>query len=510
MLIHHPLLSPAAVLLLLVGCGPKNADRDAAPEPDGGSADAAASIDGGGAPEADIEDALSCGMPRQTGTGGRAGELELHEVDTAMFPDALCNDGSPAVLHYRPYRGEANRDRWVISLRGGGTCGTADGCAARWCSCDTEDRCPFAAKTTNFTLDNMSGGGGGSLAGGGVMLRDAARPHSLADYNHVQLTYCSSDAWSGAARGVTFTTTHPRTGEPVTYTLHFLGARILDADLRILRQDGVAPLSYTLDGAATAMPDLDEATEVVIVGDSAGGAGVINNLDLIRDTLREHNESGGGAPEVVGVIDAIVGPDLSRLDWTSSIGAPTIDSYAEFVSASAANAPNVGGRSDASCLSWHAEHRPGTEAECGEMMHVVRHHVTTPFFVRMALLDALISRNYHEVGLEDPELGAFEEDARVFAIVTQRELSAFPMLSESAEEGDAIAVAPGVFAPSCSNHDTIHENTEVFGVTIDPTGTTPYRFFDVFDAWRTGRGAPSAVLSSDPTRMDTTCPMRAP
>lgn len=475
---------------------------------DGGSADAG-SIDGGSGPEADIQTALDCGRPMGIGTGGRTGDLELHQVDLGTFPDALCNDGTAAVLHYRPHRGAENANRWVISLRGGGTCGSAESCAARWCSCDGRTPCPGTTVETNFTLDNMSGGGAGGITGHGVMLRDVASPHSLDDYNHVQLTYCSSDGWSGNARGVTFATTHPRTGEPVTYTLHFLGSRILDADLRILRQDGVAPLVYTLEegGATRQMPDLDEATEVVMVGDSAGGAGVINNLDLIRDTLREHHVGGGGDPEVVGIIDAIVGPDLSRLDWTSSIGAPAIASYSAYVDASAGTAPNAGARHDASCLSWHAEHRPGTEAECGDMMHVIRHHVTTPFFVRMALLDRLISRNYFEAGLVDPDLGAFEADARVFALVTQRELSDFPMLPDSAltEEADEMTVAPGVFAPACVDHDTIHTDAQVFDVTIDPTGTTPYRFFDVYDAWR-GGGEPSAVLTNDPTRADTFCP----
>jgi len=504
--------------LHLGGCGSDRGSSDAGPSTDTGPAtDTGASTDagavavdgasGGGVvtgAAADIQRALSCGAPAGVTGTARADELQLHELSNQTFPDALCNDGSAPTLYYRPFRGEANRNRWVISLRGGGSCSSASSCAARWCACDNTTRCPFVGTTTRFTLNNMSGGGGRSQPGGGVMARDAMRPNPLADYNHAQFVYCSSDGWSGSARGVTFTTTHPRTGAAVTYSMHFLGARILDADLRVLRQDGVSPLAYTIGGGSVAMPDLDESTEVVIVGDSAGGAGVVQNLDHIAETLRaQRGGCDGGAscaPSVFGIIDAATGPELRRLDFTRSAGAASgIDTYDEFVAMSARSAPNTGARRDASCLRWHQMNRPGTEAECGEDSHVIRHHVTTPFFVRMALLDGLIAGNYEDSGLADPMLGPFTRNAMgvplTFATVLQRELTAFPQLPGTAEEG----------APSCSNHDTIHDDREVYGVTITPSGGRALRFFDVFSAWRAGT-SPAAVLSSDPARRDTVCP----
>lgn len=104
---------------------------------------------------------------------------------------------------------------------------------------------------------------------------------------------------------------------------------------------------------------------------------------------------------------------------------------------------------------------------------------------------------------EDPILGPLT--AQVFAKVLQRELSAFNTLPQTAEEGTAMARAPGVFAPACTNHDTIHEDSEVYGVTLSPGGQGPYRFFDVFNAWETG-GSPQLVLTQDPMRSDTHCP----
>lgn len=487
-------------------------DRSPSPGRDGD--DAGIPSDGGTAVEANIREALACGEP--TGVGGMAnsGELQLHQIDPDTFPDALCNDGSAPVLYYRPYRGDENRDKWVITLRGGGSCGNAQSCAARWCSCNNTQRCPYAENTTNFTLDNMSGGGRRGRQGTGIMARDGDGENPLEDYNHVQFIYCSSDTWRGNARGVTYTTTHPRTGEEVSYTLHFLGARILEADLTMLRQDGVAPLVYTLDGSSVSMPDLDDATLVVLAGDSAGGAGVINQLDATRDLLRQHHNGCDGSaacpPEVVGIIDAIVGPEMSRLDFSASAGAEAgIDTYEEFVTASEASPSSQGAFRDTSCVRWHAENHPGTEAECGDNMHVIRNHITTPFFVRQALLDSLIASNYAASGLADPELGPFVFDdqgvPRVYATVTQRELAAFGALPTDAEEGEDMTTAPGVFGPACSNHDTIHEDSEVFGVTIDPSGTDPLLFFDVFGAWRSGDTSSSVVLTTEPDRSDTEC-----
>lgn len=499
------------VVCLLCACGGRGGnDRDAGV--DSGVPDSGSNAGDGGA-EANIESALSCGTPQRLTGVAQNGELQAIELDRAQFPDALCNDGTPPVLYYRPAVGAQNRNRWVISLRGGGGCSGAASCAARWCSCNSTARCPSAVTTTNFTLNNMSGGGARSQDVGGVLHRGAF-PNPLEDYNHVQLIYCSSDGWRGAARGVEYTTTHPITGQSVTYVMHFMGTKILEAELKILRQEGVAPLTYSLQTTPEQLPDLDDAEEVVVVGDSAGGAGVINNLDWIAGTLRaSHSGCDGGAacpPSVMGVMDAIVGPDLSRLDWSNSAGRDAgIVTWDAFTTLSASSPSMRTGRGEESCEAWHRANRPGTESACSDGTHLVRHHVTTPFFVRMALFDGLISTNYEELGLADPVLGPFVRNGQgvpiTFGTVLHRELTAFPMLPGVAEEGAAMTRAPGVFAPSCSNHDTIHTNSEVYGVTISPDAGGTWAFFDVFTAWRDG-GMPAAVLSQDSMRRDTVCP----
>jgi len=166
-------------------------------------------------------------------------------------------------------------------------------------------------------------------------------------------------------------------------------------------------------------------------------------------------------------------------------------------------------RGDESCDAWHRLNQPGTESACVDAQHVVRHHVTTPFFVRAGIIDSLLSGNYEESGVRDPVLGPFGRNALgvplVFATVLARELRMFSQLPSTAEEGSLITRGPGVFAPSCAIHDTIHSNNQVFGATITPDGGSPKRFFDVFGAWRDA-GVPSTVVSQDPMRLDTFCP----
>jgi hypothetical protein len=491
---------------LLAGCGGGrggDGERDAGPDRDAPRADAGMSA------EANIREVLDCAEPTGIFGAGERDQLELHQIDTGRFPDALCNDGTAAVLYYRPYRGEANRNRWAITLRGGGTCGDAALCAARWCGCSAGNPCAFTDIRQGFDANNMSAGGRRGRVGEGIHRRDGARANPIEDYNHVQLIYCSSDEWGGQMRGVELTTTHPTTGEEVTYVAHFLGARILEADIATLRQDGVPALVYTLNGTPVTMPDLDEAESVLIAGDSAGGTGVITHLDAIAAGLRAAHVGGPG-PEVRGLIDAVTGPELARLDYTNFVAAASgVDTYEEFLDANAALDLNAELARDASCVAYHEAR--GNPEICLDGTHVLRHHLTTPFFFRMALLDSLVSRVYDDLGLADPELGPFDlvdGVPRTFAVVLAREMLMMPGRSATSEEGSEMTQAPGIFGPACFDHDTLHVDEEVYDTTITPASAPgPVRLFDVLGPWLEGTEVPP-VVSQDLMRRDTACGLR--
>lgn len=483
-------------LALLAGC-----DEGAGGHADGGSIDARPMPDLISPPEANIAAALGCGGP-DAGAPARPDELQRHDLDVDAYPDALCSDGSPAFLYFRPYRGDENRDRWIIHLGGGGACKTPEECAAAWCRCDGASSCPFAA-TTGLSVDGMSGrGGDASRPGAGVLRRDLAPPSPFADYNQAFLHYCTADRWVGSARGVTFRTRHPRTGDPVEYVMHFLGARVLDGALATLRQDRADPLVYELGGGAVPMPDLDDADLVIFTGESAGAVGLVHSIDVLADTLRGYSSKCADTvcpPEVRVVFDSGVGPERSRLDWRMNPGGER--TYDEHIAALAASPSLRGARRDVSCVGWHRLNRPGTEDLCLDDAHVIRNHVSAHMFVRMGLLDEVIAGDYGRLGLADPVLGPLA--APVFAKVLGRELAGFPTLRQTAEEGPYVFRPPGVFAPRCAGHDTLLRDAEVDGTRVTTGGGT-FRLFDLLAAWMDGR-SPTAVLAVDPNGGDTVC-----
>jgi hypothetical protein len=489
-----------------VGCGGDEGGGDA-PGPDAivglDVPPATDSAEGGGEDVPDpvapavprIDQALACGVDGNVGglSGSQSPQaLERKTLDTTRFPDALCNDGSDAVVYVRPATRPEDADKWVLELMGGGACNTMQACANRWCSVDTN----FSrTQMTSATAPPRTEGDGILLrpdqgSGGGASAVD----NPFASWNHVLLKYCSSDTWRGTARDVTVESDHPRSGEPVTFRMHFLGRRILEAAVATLRRDGVDGLSWGPD--ATPMPDLDDATEVVFAGASAGGGGVTFNLDWLSETLRAANPG----VDVTGLIDSTFGPDLIGLDFAKS-------AYCQELRTCTAEAFLGRGRiaqetlwkaaPEASCEASHAASGGGWK--CASDTFVMLNHLTTPFFVRQGLADGLISEVYVKGGLQHAGEAI---DLRVFGELVRASLETFPQLPQTAIEGASIATAPGAYGPACPKHETLRSTRDTFDVTID-VGGDALRMFDVWRRWRDG-GSPQVAVTR--TRVDTTCP----
>lgn len=429
-----------------------------------------------------IKDALSCRIPPvQAQQGGQNAVMQRQTIDVALFPEAACNDGSPAVLNFRPFEGEANRNKWVIGLAGGGSCFSGQDCADRWCGVGT-----------NFDADNMSSenAGQGSSADG-VFRRAPENP--FGNWNQVFVRYCSSDLWTGKASAVSIQAKDPKTGKDVTFQLNFNGASVFEALMATLRQENVPALVYTRGGARVQMPDLDQATEVVLAGGSAGGAGVIFNLDRMADILRH----GRDVPVVRGLMDAILAPERSGLNYSQTEQCKTkgVCTYeATFKGFAAIVTQGAHSWSDQSCLDWHQKNEPGSEWKCYDMSHVVENHITTPFFVRMGLTDALISAN-------DIETGVAGADGRVFTrlswgVAMRNMLMGLQSAVSKGEERASTPKLPGVFAPSCSKHYTIYADETTYGVSV-VAGGKAYTLFDAWNNWVAGQ-KPDAVVSEDP------------
>ncbi len=449
-----------------------------------------------------ISEALSCGTLASAGglaPGNQAQPLQRHTLDLARFPDAQCNDGTAAVIYFRPYSGAANRDKWVLQLQGGGGCGTGDACAARWCSVD--DNFGMTQMTANVApAKNINGLG--ILARAPEVPEAASNPHG--SYNHVFLRYCSSDGWAGTRRDANFIAAHPHALQPVNMRAHFLGSKILDAALATLRQDGVAALQYGY-GTPTALPDLDEAQEVLLAGASAGGGGVTSNLDRVRETLRATNTrcNAQSCPLVLrGLIDSHFAPSLLDLDLSRSMscqqfGACTAEaqlSYQKTLGQGLLHQPRL----DQSCLEQLSP--LGTDWKCFDDTYVLRNHLTTPFFLRMGLTDSLLSRNQIEAQLGLPGQPPFTLET--WAQKVRADLLALANIRQTAVERATIGTVPGVYGPVCSKHETLRSNEDTYGVKVRVSGVD-WTMFQIFGQWIANQ-MPASIVSSSMT--DAVCP----
>jgi hypothetical protein len=265
----------------------------AEPPPDSGTLDAASPPDVQLAVDAEVvpdagtptspDASVDAGAPGDAGActiapvqlihdGAAPSAPVVHFLDGARYPDAVCNDGTPAAFFLRRGTGDAAR-RWVIYLEGGGSCLTPAGCAARPLELSsTAGITRTDGQTINVALQ-------------GVASADPTANPDFYDATFVQLNYCSSDLWSGDL-GAT-------AGAPETDLRHwhFRGKRIVRGVFaELLRTHG-----------------LGDAREVFLMGSSAGGAGTLGNIDEVAAALPP-------GVRFVGMVDGAYGVEYPPFD----------------------------------------------------------------------------------------------------------------------------------------------------------------------------------------------------
>jgi hypothetical protein len=252
--------------------------------------------------------AAACNLPIEGPDGpSTSAPWRLEEIDTAVHPAAICNDGSPAVYMIR--RNPATT-RWLVWLEGGGNCPDGPSCAQRWTSkrdlmTSNLIRARHAAGTLQFPSS-------------GVFSVDPGENPALHDANMVQVQYCSSDLWSGAHEG--------NPGLPLgdVARWHFQGRAIALATIDEL----------------LAKESFGNATEITFAGGSAGSAGIYFTVDELRDRAP-------AGTRVIGISDAgyqIVYPAYDPLTQRESTATPTPVEQIIML-----GQVNWGGRGDASC-----------------------------------------------------------------------------------------------------------------------------------------------------------------
>jgi hypothetical protein len=448
-------LSTSLLLLHLLGaCTPERSDApDASPEDaardvgtttDAGPLDASADS-GGAAPlihEAGLCDERSPDLSVAPGT-------DLLKV-TLDDPDAVCADGSPAVVYVRPApAGSANPDRWLVWLESGGGCNSPAACRARWCGAT------IGKMTSRFAPDGVRMGG----------VFDTRADNDFADWNHVVAYYCSSDSWSGRQR----TLAVDATGATPPYELFVHGAYIVDAIFDTLKRGAVS------DDRTMTLPSLDDASMLLFTGSSAGAGGVRSNADRIGEVVRATN------PDV----DYRVVVDAGFFPADPAPPAlPEADALAALDFKHEAFTTWRNGDTDASCLAYHA----GDPRWCSDNTHLIQHHVTTPAFIKQDLRD----------GAPGVYSDAQDYSRAIFDVFSRIDDGTF------APDDPGVPIAQtGLFAPSCDHHLALN-GANFYDVAIT-NGADALSMHDLLSNWVEGT-QPTRAIHEPTSGLASVCP----
>lgn len=185
------------------------------------------------------------------------------EINQPSVPTALCNDGTKPVYFIKKGFG-AGTNRWVIWLEGGGGCGSDDPQNPMWCG---------SRKGTYLDSSKDATEIGANIAAQGILSKDAAVNPDFYSYNLVNVHYCSSDFWGGIGEQKSI---NKNTNEK----WWFSGKTIVQALMLDLKQKF----------------NFSNATNVILTGSSAGGAGVTINANEMRASVPN--------ADVITIIDA--------------------------------------------------------------------------------------------------------------------------------------------------------------------------------------------------------------
>ncbi|EDW18030.2 palmitoleoyl-protein carboxylesterase NOTUM [Drosophila mojavensis] len=195
-----------------------------------------------------------------------------------------CNDGTHAGFYLRK---QPNSKKWIVFLEGGWHCFDNRSCRARWLRL----RHLMTSSQWPETRD-----------AGGILSPHAEENPYWHNANHVLVPYCSSDSWSG-------TRIEPDTRDRDN-TWRFMGALILRQVIADLIPLGLGRVP---------------GGELLLVGSSAGGLGVMLNLDRVRDflvnerklqvTVRGVSDSGWFLDREPYTPSAVASSEAVRLGW---------------------------------------------------------------------------------------------------------------------------------------------------------------------------------------------------
>jgi len=170
---------------------------------------------------------------------------------------ALCNDFSEALYYIERFPGSPG---WVVYFEGGGGCSSFQNCNQRWLNM-RERR---LMSSVNFPQE---------ISGSDILSSNPAENPLFHNYSHVVVPYCSSDAWLANRSNPTKSSIADFSESINADNFVYKGRVIFQAVFEEL----------------LGRWNLSDARELILVGSSAGGIGILNNIGWVEERLQ--NES---------------------------------------------------------------------------------------------------------------------------------------------------------------------------------------------------------------------------
>ncbi|XP_072239871.1 carboxylesterase notum2 [Leuresthes tenuis] len=213
------------------------------------------------------------GSGQEAAAGARAAGQQTDDMRLHFLKNThvTCNDGTAAGFYLKEFRGSR---RWLLFLEGG------------WC-CYSKDTCDSRYQSIPRLMS--SSGWPQTKRGSGILSSQADENPHWHNANIVFIPYCSSDVWSGTGPAPT-PPPRPRQGrdkvrERNTNTTEytFMGSLIILEVIKDLIPKGIK-----------------QAKVVMLSGTSAGGTGVLLNIERVASQL----EQLGAEAQVRGLVDS--------------------------------------------------------------------------------------------------------------------------------------------------------------------------------------------------------------
>jgi hypothetical protein len=321
----------------------------------------------------------------------------LAPLDLVLLPDEYdtqrCLDGTPYGYYIRRNDPTRETNKWIIFLQGGGLCVEPIDCINR----KNSDR-----GSSSFWEDTLNPGSSG--------LQDIVSDNPeinpyFYDFNHVYLRYCSGDTWTGTRTSFD------------AFNLWFSGHNNIKAT--------IDHLSKTTN--------FQEATNVFLVGESAGGIGVFNNADYFREKWLSPSTNFKAAP-ACGMY--FPGEVFLYPEYLAGITIPFNPIASAYLS------------------SWYGS---AHDESCMDATHIGEHHrcwdasylynfVDTRLFLVQNRFDYSIAQDVLLCPYNHIKNDNTESFIALFGDTTVKGLAETVQAERGIFKGD------GVFSPSCSNH----------------------------------------------------------